>query len=57
MNYNSQLATHVYSQLDEIKRLILTAETSAEKDYERIHYNINELYIENATRRLHIHDH
>ena len=43
-NQTNQLATHVDTQLDEIKALILGAQTSAQKDIEHIHSNINYLY-------------
>ena len=43
-NQTTQLATHVDTQLDEIKALILGAQTSAQKDFQRIHANIDYLY-------------
>ena len=43
-NQNSQLATHVDTQLDEIKALILGAQTTAQDNCQRIHININYLY-------------
>ena len=43
-NQNSQLATHVDTQLDEIKALILGAQTTAEENFQGIHSNINYLY-------------
>ena len=43
-NQNSQLATHVDTQLDEIKGLILGAQTTAQENLQRIHSNINCLY-------------
>ena len=43
-NQTNQLATHVDTQLDEIKALILGAQTSAQKDFQRIHANIDYLY-------------
>ena len=43
-NQNSQLATHVDTQLDEIKALILGAQTTAQENFQRIHSNINYLY-------------
>ena len=43
-NQNSQLATYVDTQLDEIKALILGAQTTAQENFQRIHSNINYLY-------------
>ena len=43
-NRNSQLATHVDTQLDEIKALILGAQTTAQENFQRIHTKINYLY-------------
>ena len=43
-NQNSQLATHVDTQLDAIKALILGAQTTAQENLQRIHSNINYLY-------------
>ena len=43
-NQNNQLATHVDSQLDEIKALILEAQITAHENFQRIHSNINYLY-------------
>ena len=43
-NKNSQLATHVDTQLDEIKALILGAQTTAQENFQRIYSNINYLY-------------
>ena len=43
-NQDSQLATHVESQLDEIKALILGAQTTAQENFQLIHSNINYLY-------------
>ena len=43
-NANSQLATHVDTQLDGIKALILGAQTTAQANLQRIHSNINYLY-------------
>ena len=43
-NQNNQLATHIDSQLDEIKALILGAQTTAQGNFERIHSNIDYLY-------------
>ena len=43
-NQNNQLATHVDTQLDEIKALILGAQTTAQENCERIHSNINYQY-------------
>ena len=43
-NQNSQLATHVNTQLDEINALILVAQTTAQENFERIHSNINYVY-------------
>ena len=40
-NQNNPLATHVDSQLDEIKALILGAQTTAQENLQRIHSNIN----------------
>ena len=38
------MATYVDSQLDQIKAIILGAQTSAQKDFDRIYSNINDLY-------------
>ena len=43
-NQNSQLATHVNTQLDEIKALIRGAQTTAQDNLQRIRSNINYLY-------------
>ena len=43
-NQNSQLATHVDTQLNEIKALIHGTQTTAHKNFQRIHSNINYLY-------------
>ena len=43
-NQTNQLATHVDTQLDEIKELILEAQTTAQGNCQRIHSNINYLY-------------
>ena len=43
-NQHNQLATHVDSQLDEIKALILGVQTTAEENLQRMHMNINYLY-------------
>ena len=43
-NQNSHLATHVDIQPDEIKALILGAQTTAQENFQRIHSNINYLY-------------
>ena len=43
-NQNSQLATHVDTQLNEIKALILGAQTTAQESFQRIDSNINYLY-------------
>ena len=43
-NQNSHLATHVDTQLDEIKTPILGAQTKADQNFQRIHTNINYLY-------------
>ena len=43
-NQNSQLATHVDTQLDEIAAVILVTQTTAEDNFQRIHSNINYLY-------------
>ena len=43
-NQNSQLTTHVDTQLDEIKALILGAPTTAQENFQWIHSNINYLY-------------
>ena len=40
-NQTNQVATHVDAQLDEIKDLILDAQTTAQQDFEDIHSNIN----------------
>ena len=45
---DSQLATHVDTQLDEIKALIRGAQPTAQENLQRIHSNINHLY--NRTR-------
>ena len=42
-NQNSQLATHVHTQLDEIRALILSAQTIAQEYFQRRHSNINYL--------------
>ena len=44
VNQNSQLATHIDTQLDEIKALILGAQTTASENFQRNHSNINDLY-------------
>ena len=41
---NSQLATHINTQLDEIMALILGAQTTGQGNFQRIHSNINYLY-------------
>ena len=41
---NSQLATHVDTQFDEIKALILGAQTTAQENFQCIHSNINYVY-------------
>ena len=43
-NQNSQLATHVDTQLNEIKALILGAQTITQENFQRIHSNMNYLY-------------
>ena len=43
-NQNRHLATHVDTQLDEIKALILGAQTTTRENLQRIHSNINYLY-------------
>ena len=43
-NQTNQLATHVNTQLDEIKALTLGAQTTAQDNFQRIHGNINYLY-------------
>ena len=43
-NQNSQLATYVDTQLDEIKARILGAKTSAQANFQRIHSTINYQY-------------
>ena len=43
-NQNSQLATHVDTQLDKIKALIVGAQTTAQENVQRIHSYINYLY-------------
>ena len=43
-NQNSQLATHVDTQLVEIKALMLGAQTTAQETFQHIHSNINYLY-------------
>ena len=43
-NQNRQSATHVYTQLDEIKALILFADITEQENFQRIHSNINYLY-------------
>ena len=43
-NQNSQLATHVDTQLDEMKDLILGAQTTVQENFQRIHSKINYLY-------------
>ena len=43
-NQKNQLATHVHSQLNEIKALILSAYTTAQENFQRMHSNINYLY-------------
>ena len=43
-NQNSQRATHVDTQLDNIKALILGAQTTAQENFQPIHSNINYLY-------------
>ena len=43
-NQNSQLATHVDTQLDDIKALILAVQATAQENFQRIHSNINYLY-------------
>ena len=43
-NQNKQLATHVDTQLDEIKALILAAQTTALQNFQRIHSNMNYLF-------------
>ena len=47
-NQNDQLATHVDSQLNVIKALILGAQTTAQENFQRIHSNIN--YLHNRAR-------
>ena len=42
-NQNSQLATHVDTQPDEIKALIHAAQTTPQDNVQRIHSNINHL--------------
>ena len=42
-NQNSQLATHVNTQLDEIKALIHAAQTTPQDNVQLIHSNINYL--------------
>ena len=49
-NQNNQLPTHVDSQLDEIKALILGARTTAQENFQRIYSHINYLY--NRVREL-----
>ena len=43
-NQKSQLATHVDTQFDEIKALILGAQTTAQANFQCIHSNINYVY-------------
>ena len=43
-NQNSQIATHFDTQLDEIKALILGAQTTAQENFQCIHSNIDYLY-------------
>ena len=43
-NQNSQLATHVDIQLEEIQAHILATQTTAQENFPRIHCNINYLY-------------
>ena len=43
-NQNSQLATHVDIQLDQINGLVLVAQTTAQENFQQIHCNINYLY-------------
>ena len=43
-NLHNQLPTHVDWQLDEIKALILSAQTTAHEQVQHIHSNINYLY-------------
>ena len=40
-NQNSPLPTHIDTQLNEIKALILGAQTTAQETFQRIHCNIN----------------
>ena len=47
-NQNSQLGAHVDIQLDEIKALILGAQTTAQGNFQRIHSNIK--YLDNRGR-------
>ena len=47
-NQNSQLATNVHTQLDEIKALILAAQTTEQENFLRIHSKIN--YLDNEGR-------
>ena len=48
-NQNNQLATHVDLELNDIKAFILGAQTSAQKDFESIHSNID--YLCNGGRK------
>ena len=43
-NQNSQLVTHVDTQVDDIKPLILGAQTIAQENFQRFYGNINYLY-------------